>query len=83
MRRGDKGRIAKSPTSTDPAVMQWYAVELHPMLTPLPAADIARALAVSHSYSLQIKHGRVPHPRHFAALAKLVGVEPPAGYGSR
>jgi hypothetical protein len=79
----EKGRIAKSPTSTDPAVMQWYAVELHPMLTPLPAADIARALAVSHSYSLQIKHGRVPHPRHFAALASLVGVEPPAGYGSR
>jgi CRISPR/Cas system-associated endonuclease Cas1 len=79
----EKGRIAKSPTSTDPAVMQWFAVELHPMLTPLPAADIARALAVSHSYSLQIKHGRVPHPRHFAALASLVGVEPPAGYGSR
>src|SRR5436190_6527924 len=64
-----KGRIANSRTSTDPAVMRWYALELQPRLTSLRPAEIARALAVSQSYSLSIRHGRIPHPRHFAALA--------------
>jgi hypothetical protein len=73
-----KGRITKSPTSTDSAVMRWYALELQPRLTSLRPADIARALAVSQSYSLSIRHGRIPHPRHFAALAQLAGVKPPA-----
>ena len=74
-----KGRIGKSGTSGDPAVMRWYAVELHPLLASLRPADIADALAVSQSYALQIRHGRVPHARHFAPLAKLAGVPLPNG----
>ena len=73
----EKGRIAKSSASTDPAVMRWYTLELQPLLRSLRSADIARALAVSQSYSLSIRHGRIPHPRHFAALAQLAGVEAP------
>jgi CRISPR-associated endonuclease Cas1 len=74
-----KGRIAKSGSSEDPAVVRWYALELQPLLAALRPADIAGALAVSVAYSLQIKHGRVPHPRHFAPLAKLAGVRLPIG----
>src|SRR5262249_4937343 len=66
-----KGRIGISPTSTDAAAVRWYALELQPLLGSLRPADIASALAVSRAYSLQIKHGRIPHPRHFAPLAKL------------
>jgi hypothetical protein len=71
------GRIANSRTSGDPAVRRWYALELQPLLASLRPGDIAGALAVSVAYSLQIKHGRVPHPRHFASLAKLAGVPMP------
>lgn len=72
-----KERIAKSGGSQDPAVVRWYAMELQPLLASLQPADIEHALAVSRSYSLQIKHGRVPHIRHFARLAKLAGVPMP------
>jgi hypothetical protein len=40
------GRIAKSGIAGDPAVVRWYALELQPLLAPLRAADIARALSV-------------------------------------
>jgi len=71
------GRVGISPSSTDPAVMRWYALELQPLLASVRPADIARALGVSQSYSLSIRRGRVPHARHFAPLAKLAGVPLP------
>jgi hypothetical protein len=74
-----KKRIGISPPSTDAAVIRWYALELQPLLASLRPAQIASALAVSVAYSLQIKHGRVPHPRHFALLAELPGVPLPEG----
>jgi hypothetical protein len=77
-----KGRIAKSPPPGEAALMRWYAVDLQPFLASLRPADIASALAVSQNYSLQIKHGRVPHPRHFASLAKLAGVGLPKNFAT-
>jgi hypothetical protein len=59
----------------DPA---WYQNVLQPRLASVRPADIARALAVSESYSILIKKGRTPHPRHWPALAALAGVEMPA-----
>ena len=61
----------------DAAVVRWYALELLPRLASLRTAEIAGALSVSVPYSLQIKHGRVPHPRNFAPLAKLAGATLP------
>jgi hypothetical protein len=63
---------------------QWFATELAPRLSALRTIDVAHALDISRVYARKILRGeQTPHPRHFAALASLVGVEPPAGYGSR
>ena len=63
---------------------QWFATELGPRLSSLRTIDITRALDISRVFARKIVRGeQTPHPRHFAALASLVGVEPPAGYGSR
>jgi hypothetical protein len=63
---------------------QWFATELGPRLSGLRTIDVTRALDISRVYARKIVRGEQrPHPRHFAALASLVGVEPPAGYGSR
>jgi hypothetical protein len=56
-----------------------YSTELQPHLASVRPVDIARTLAVSKSYSIHLKQGRVPHPRHFAALAMLAGVPLPKG----
>jgi hypothetical protein len=38
---------------------------------------IARTLGVSRVYARDLTRGKVPHPRHFAALAQLTGAEMP------
>jgi hypothetical protein len=46
-------------------------------------SDLVSATGLSRQSVADIRAGRVPHPRHFAALASLVGVELRAGYDSR
>jgi hypothetical protein len=66
-------------TPDNAAAIRWYSAELQPLVASLRPVDIARALAVSKKYSRHIKQGRIPHPRHFAALARLIGVAAPKG----
>jgi CRISPR-associated endonuclease Cas1 len=53
----------------------WYKDLLQPRLTGLRTIDVARVLDISRVYARGIVRGeKIPHPRHFAALAKLAGV---------
>ena len=53
----------------------WYRASLQPRLSGLRTIDVARALDISRVYARGIVRGeKIPHPRHFAALAKLAGV---------
>jgi hypothetical protein len=51
-----------------------YVSKVKPQLVSQSSRGIARALNVSLSYAIQIRHGRVvPHPRHWLVLARLGG----------
>jgi CRISPR-associated protein Cas1 len=52
---------------------RFYAEKIQPLLIPLSSRAIARHLTVSRGYATEIQRGRVPHPRHWQALAKLSG----------
>jgi CRISPR-associated endonuclease Cas1 len=55
-----------------------YMSEIQPRLASVTIADIAAMLGVSESYAADIRSGRRrPHPRHWQALAELVGVSNP------
>jgi hypothetical protein len=67
-------------TADRAALDRWYSTVIEPRLASIRPADMRRSLAVSLSYATLIKQGRrTPHPRHFAALAKLAGVSLPNG----
>jgi len=51
---------------------EFYAQKIQPLLAPLSSRAIARQLTVSRGYANEIRHGRVPHPRHWQTLARLV-----------
>lgn len=52
-----------------------YMEEIQPRLGEFPVSAISSALRVSHSYATDIRAGRrIPHARHWQALAKIVGV---------
>jgi len=51
----------------------FYVSKVMPKLASQPSRGLARYLDVSRSYATQIRHGRVPHPRHWLPLSKLVG----------
>ena len=54
-----------------------YREKIQPRLTAIPVPTILTALAVSEPYATNIRAGRcVPHPRHWLALAKLIGIVP-------
>jgi len=46
---------------------------VQPVLVAIPAAAIARQISVSRWYAGRIREGYRPHPRHWQALAELVG----------
>ncbi|MBB5328423.1 hypothetical protein HDF14_002033 [Edaphobacter lichenicola] len=50
-----------------------YSAKIQPRLVSLSCSSVAKRLGVSVSYADQIRKGRVPHPRHWQTLAKLVG----------
>jgi CRISPR-associated endonuclease Cas1 len=55
--------------------LTFYVEQIQPRVRDLPASAIARALGVSKAYAAQIRAGkRRPHPRHWVALTKLVGL---------
>ena len=55
----------------------FYVKEIQPRLKDATLSQIALALEVSIPYASDIRKGRrKPHPRHWAALAKLINVVP-------
>jgi CRISPR-associated endonuclease Cas1 len=51
---------------------KFYAEKMQPLVAELPSGAIVRHLRVSRGYAAQIRKGRVPHPRHWQTLAKLL-----------
>jgi hypothetical protein len=58
----------------------WFEITVAPLLPNQPAHDIRDAAGLSMRYALMIRAGYVPHPRHYPALAALVGIELPPSY---
>jgi CRISPR-associated endonuclease Cas1 len=52
---------------------EFFKEMIHPSVESLSVAVIAHGLGVSRGYAIEIRRGRVPHPRHWLALAKLAG----------
>jgi CRISPR-associated endonuclease Cas1 len=54
-----------------------YTKQVQPALTQVAKSQVRSAILVSEPYSSDIRSGkRVPHPRHWQALAELAGVSP-------
>jgi CRISPR-associated endonuclease Cas1 len=65
--------------SSQPAWLdeETYRHQIQPRLESVTRSAIARALGVSGVYAGDIRRGeRLPHPRHWQALAKLAGLLP-------
>jgi len=54
-----------------------YREKIQPRLVGVTVSTISRALGVSEPYAADIRAARrVPHPRHWLTLARLVGISP-------
>jgi len=74
-RRQATARWNWNPTSQpDWLTQEFYEDQIRPALVNCSLSQIAAALGVSILYASDIRRGRRPHPRHWKALAKLVGV---------
>ena len=51
-----------------------YSTKIQPLLASMSASAIARQISVSRWYAGRIREGYRPHPRHWQALAQLVGL---------
>jgi CRISPR-associated endonuclease Cas1 len=62
--------------SSQPAWLteKFYSEKVQPLLAATSASAIARQIAVSRWYAGRIREGYRAHPRHWEALAELVGV---------
>jgi CRISPR associated protein Cas1 len=66
----------------DEALRQWFIAMLQVRLGDCQLASIMAATSLSKQLAVTIRSGRhIPHPCHFAALAKLAGVEMPNSIG--
>lgn len=54
---------------------QVYSEKIQPLLARVSGTAVARAIGVTCAYGSRIRQGSRPHPRHWQALAKFVGVE--------
>jgi CRISPR-associated endonuclease Cas1 len=54
--------------------LELFAGKIQPLLSGIPMSAIRSALGVSNWYASKIRQGCRPHPRHWVALAQLVGV---------
>lgn len=53
---------------------KFYSAKIQPSLAALPNSAIASKIGVSRWYAGRVRQGYRPHPRHWLALAELVGV---------
>jgi hypothetical protein len=51
-----------------------FSQQIQPLLADTPTSTIRSGIDVSRWYAGRIRQGYCPHPRHWQALAKLVGV---------
>ena len=51
---------------------EFYVSKMQPKLAAQSSRGIARHLNVSLRCATEIRHGRVPHPRHWLPLSKLL-----------
>lgn len=75
--RNHEAEKRKWSSATLPAWLnnETYAQKIQPRLAGLTNGAIASALGVSMPYAAEIRVGkRIPHPRHWLALAGLVGI---------
>jgi len=75
-RRHDLARAAWQPSGL-PAWLneETYLAKIQPLLAGITNKAVGSALGSSIPYASAIRAGRrVPHPRHWQALAQLVGV---------
>jgi len=78
-----RGRHARTCSEWDPSTQPaWltedlFAKRIQPSLSTLSTSTIARSIGVSRGYAGRVRDGYVPHPRHWQALAELVGVSNP------
>ncbi len=79
-REHSKGRSAWT-ISGHPAWLteQVYNQKIQPLLAPMTNKAVATTIGVSKAFAGRIRRGYRPHPRHWQALAELVGVS--AGTG--
>jgi len=70
----NQSHIKEWSTSDQPSWLtaEFYAEKIQPRISSLSSGLITRELAVSRGYSAEIRQGRVPHPRHWLKLAKLL-----------
>jgi CRISPR-associated protein Cas1 len=54
---------------------QVFSEKIQPLLANIPTAAIRSRLGVSRWYAGRIREGYRPHPRHWEALARLVGID--------
>jgi CRISPR-associated endonuclease Cas1 len=77
-------RHAKARSSWDassqPAGLtaEFYSENIQPLLAEVSTSAIASRIGVSRWYAGKLRRGRRAHPRHWQALAQLVGVSPNA-----
>jgi len=57
---------------------EFYTSRIAPALANVPKPRIRSALGVSEPHAVRIQRGTVPHPRHWLALAQLVGINSPS-----
>jgi CRISPR-associated protein Cas1 len=58
-----------------------YRAKIQPALAGITVPAIATALGISEPYATNVRGGRrIPHPRHWLALAELTGPVPPKSF---
>ena len=73
-------RHAQACSAWDPSTQPtWltsevFSQQIQPLLADIPTSVIRSRIGVSRWYAAKIRQGYRPHPRHWRALAKLVGV---------
>ena len=84
MRAQRMAQSAYRASDHPPVDPEWYGATIQPALAGLTLPAIAKAAGVSTSAAAKWRAGRaIPHVRHWAALAKLVGIGlPPRMKGS-
>jgi hypothetical protein len=55
---------------------EFFTQKIQPLLANVSMFVIRSSIGVSKWYASKIRQGYRPHPRHWQALAKLVGVSP-------